>query len=75
MDSGLCGVDSGLPDSAPVEFGFQITGSRIQDSLECVPDFQNQGFRIQQQILLDSGFSQVKIFRILFHGSTLCNVM
>ena len=68
MDSGFCGVDSGFPDSVPVELGFRITGSRIQDSLECVPDFQNQGFRIQQQILLDSGFSQVKIFRISQFG-------
>ena len=64
LHSGFRGVDSGLPDSVPVELGFWITGSRIQDSLECVRDFQNQGFRIQQQILLDSGFSQVKIFRI-----------
>ena len=38
--------------------------SRIQDSLEYVLYFQNQGIRIQQQILMDSGFSQVKIFRI-----------
>ena len=59
----ILGVDSGFPDSVPVELSFRITGSRIQDSLECVPDFQNQGFRIQQQILLDSGFSQEKIFR------------
>ena len=49
----ILGVDSGFPDSVPVELSFRITGSRIQDSLECVPDFQNQGFRIQQQILLD----------------------
>ena len=49
-------MDSGLPDSVPVELAFRITGSRIHDSLECVPDFQNQGIRIQQQILLDSGF-------------------
>ena len=56
LDSGFCGVDSGFPDSVPVELGFRITGSRIHDSLECVPDFQNHGIRIQQQILLDSGF-------------------
>ena len=53
LDSRFCSVDSGFPDSVPVELGFWITGNRIQDSLECVPDFQNQGFRIQQQILLD----------------------
>ena len=56
----ILGVDVGVP----VELSFRITGSRIQDSLECVPDFQNQGFHIRQQILLDSGLGQVKFFRI-----------
>ena len=70
LDSGFCGVDSGFPDSVPVELGFWITGSRIQDSLECVPDFQNQGFRIQSR----KNFPD-SVIRILFHGATLCNVM
>ena len=29
----ILGVDSGFPDSVPVELSFRITGSRIQDSL------------------------------------------
>ena len=39
LDSGFYGVDSGFPDSVPVELGFWIKGSRIQDSVECVPYF------------------------------------
>ena len=72
-------MDSGFPDSVPVELCFWITGSRILDSLKCVPGFQNQGlrdstaniagFRIQSsKVIPDS------VIRILFHGATLCNV-